>query len=105
MPSRFLETFGLAALESLASGSPVIGFRKGGLSSFIPSELALDRSDPTPSLFRILEKDALPLEDVSGFSFSQWQKTLLNIFHSSDIMLIHDYHEKIGGAEYYVDHV
>ena len=29
MPSRFLETFGLTALESLACGTPVIGFRKG----------------------------------------------------------------------------
>lgn len=29
MPSRFLETFGLTALESLACGTPVIGFQKG----------------------------------------------------------------------------
>ncbi len=28
MPSRFLETFGLSALESLSEGIPVIGFRK-----------------------------------------------------------------------------
>lgn len=41
MPSRFLETFGLSALESLSEGVPVIGFQKGGLIPFIPKELAV----------------------------------------------------------------
>lgn len=41
MPSRFLETFGLSALESLSEGVPVIGFQKGGLMPFIPKELAV----------------------------------------------------------------
>ena len=36
MPSRFLETFGLSALESLSAGGPVCGIRKGGLSAFVP---------------------------------------------------------------------
>lgn len=44
MPSRFLETFGLAALESLSEGVPVIGFRKGGLIPFIPKDLAISFS-------------------------------------------------------------
>jgi len=42
MPSRFLETFGLTALESLSHGVPVIGFRRGALQSFILPSLAID---------------------------------------------------------------
>ena len=37
MPSRFLETFGLSALESLSVGVPVVCMSKGGLSEFIVS--------------------------------------------------------------------
>ena len=45
MPSRFLETFGLAALESLSEGVPVIGFQKGGLIPFISKELIISFSE------------------------------------------------------------
>jgi glycosyltransferase involved in cell wall biosynthesis len=38
MPSLFLETFGLVALDSLACGVPVIGEKKGGLTPFIIDE-------------------------------------------------------------------
>lgn len=41
MPSRFLETFGLSALESLSEGVPVIAFRKGGLVPFVHEKLAV----------------------------------------------------------------
>ena len=37
MPSEFLETFGLTALNALSRGVPVIGYRKGGLEPFILS--------------------------------------------------------------------
>lgn len=42
MPSRFLETFGLTALESLSCGVPVIAFRRGALQSFVLPQLAVD---------------------------------------------------------------
>jgi UDP-glucose:tetrahydrobiopterin glucosyltransferase len=35
MPSRFLETFGLVALDSLALGVPVVAEKKGGLIPFV----------------------------------------------------------------------
>ena len=44
MPSRFLETFWLTALESIACGVPVIGIKKGGLMDFIDDSLAIDEN-------------------------------------------------------------
>jgi len=41
MPSRFIETFWLSALESLAEWVPVIWFKKGGLKQFVFDELDL----------------------------------------------------------------
>ncbi|GHW03029.1 hypothetical protein AGMMS50249_8150 [candidate division SR1 bacterium] len=41
MPSEFLETFGLSALNALSRGIPVIGYKKGGLEPFILSECNL----------------------------------------------------------------
>ena len=46
MPSRFLEMFGLTALEALSLGTPVCGPAKGGLRDFVTPELTLDESDP-----------------------------------------------------------
>ena len=55
MPSRFLETFGLVALESIQSGLTVVGFRKGGLVPFIHEAYALDELNPIDSFARIIE--------------------------------------------------
>ncbi len=45
MPSRFLETFGLSALESLSEGVPVLGFQKWGLVPFIQDGLSIPFAD------------------------------------------------------------
>jgi glycosyltransferase involved in cell wall biosynthesis len=110
MPSRFLETFGLTALESLASGTPVIGFCKGWLMSFIPKSLSLDRIKPIDSLIKILKKELMsdsPVKNVSSYAQIQWKTKLYALMGSADqwILLLHDYAEKIGGAEYYLSYV
>lgn len=106
MPSLFLETFGLVALESWSVGTPVIGFRKGGLIDFIPDTLALDPVEPVESLYRILDnKEAYQL-DISNFSYSLWKERLNKITEwKKKILIIHDYTDKIGGAESYVSQV
>ena len=109
MPSRFLETFGLTALESLACGTPVVGFRKGWLAAFVPEELALDPNDPVDSFIEILEKyrnERIPLTDVSPYNQKTWIESLDALFKDyHKILLIHDYADRIGWAEYYVEWV
>ncbi len=110
MPSRFLETFGLTALESLASWTPVIGIRKGWLIHFIPEDLALDEEEPVHSLLRILRKyhSVNPPEalDVTQYDKKNWMLQLDQIFAwKKKILLIHDYDDLIGGAEYYLEMV
>ena len=107
MPSRFLETFWLTALESLACGTPVIGFRKWGLIDFIPRELALDPKDPVSTALTLLRRYSggeIPVVmDVSAYDRALWLQSLTALFEDSDsIMLVHDYSELIGGAEYYI---
>lgn len=43
MPSRFLETFWLSAINVLKWGIPVVWFKKWGLVPFIPDEYAIDK--------------------------------------------------------------
>lgn len=103
MPSRFLETFGLVALESLSAGVPVIGFKKWWLSDFVPENLSLSEENPVESFFKILENPKSEIIDISRFSYENWQKNLKNLTKNfSKILLVHDYSAKIGGAEIYV---
>jgi glycosyltransferase involved in cell wall biosynthesis len=110
MPSRFLETFGLTALESLACRTPVIGFAKGGLIPFIPKKLSLIWDDVVTSFFSIIQAQIADLSEaieVDSYSEEVWISNIISLFaeEHKKITLLHDYHEKIGGAEYYVSHI
>ena len=76
MPSLFLETFGLVALETLSRGVAVCGFARGGLTEFIHPTLALERIDPVNSFFRIIDSHDFPVIDVSRFAYTQWVEQL-----------------------------
>ena len=78
MPSRFLETFGLSALESLSEGVPVIGFQKGGLVPFIPNSLAIPlRDNDRENIQAIADKmqevgDVYEMDDALEYEESAW---------------------------------
>lgn len=130
MPSRFLETFGLSALESLSEGVPVIGFQKGGLIPFIRGELAipfaLDDSENTEALpnkiMEVSEKysslsvlmgeeesdwDTLSHESrriADSYTEGRWMRQVREILPSGTkrILLASDYTTLLGGIETHV---
>lgn len=106
MPSRFLETFWLTALESLASGTPIIGIRKWGLTPFIHKDLAIDESSPIPSFLHILEMfwdTTMPLIPVRKYGKKQWLREFRELINPiGKTLLVHDYRETIGWAEIYL---
>lgn len=106
MPSLFLETFGLVALETLTHGVPVCGFARGWLNEFIHPSLALDDKDPVGSLFHILDTGEYPLMDISRFSYDIWVSKLRELTSWFErILLINDYIAIVGWAEQYVQNL
>lgn len=108
MPSRFLETFGLTALEAVTAGTPVCAPAKWGLRPFVTPELKLDESRPVDSFHDILIEKIhwriWQVPNIEDFSEKNWNKKLRELFESSNnILIVHDYEEKIGWAEYYVE--
>ena len=110
MPSRFLETFGLTALEALSSGTPVCGFQKWWLTPFISTPLALSEEEPIESFLQILER-ITPQEKflesaIAKYSQKIWRENLSSIItRDSSILIMHDYTQLIWWAEYYVENL
>lgn len=103
MPSLFLETFGLVALETLMQWIPVCGFARGGLTDFIHPSLVLDSRDPIGSFFQILDRWGFSVLDVSGFSYNIWIERLKHLTDGVDrILLVSDYTNIVWWAEQYV---
>jgi glycosyltransferase involved in cell wall biosynthesis len=118
MPSRFLETFGLSALEAIESGVPVIGFDQGGLRQFLLTEHRvpagkgsrenfLDTVRNTDGIFSGANwrRQSLSVMDVAKrFGKAQWmegvRKELGPKIHK--ILVISDYSAPIGGIETHI---
>lgn len=114
MPSTFLETFGLSALESLSRGVPVAGFSKGGIVPFLLDDaLRLPEGENFLRSLQILanapdsvvdEWKAKAASVVSGYSEQAFLTRLRSLLpkESKKILLVTDFVGNIGGIETYV---
>lgn len=117
MPSTFLETFGLSALESLSLGVPVAGFSKGGIVPFLLDDrLRLpedsDFTSALEELFDVPDSDVdewrLRSADVAAeFSKIAFRTRLVGLLPEgvSKILLVTDFVGNIGGIETYVSNL
>jgi glycosyltransferase involved in cell wall biosynthesis len=120
MPSRFLETFGLSALESLSAGTPVVAFDKGGLSQFVfASGLGIADSGDDAAAIALTERlvtlstssDGLMHEwkvqafkTAKAYSLTAFREKVCSILPETvkKILLVTDFSGKLGGIETYV---
>lgn len=114
MPSTFLETFGLSALESLSKGVPVAGFSKGGIvpflvdgplrlpenSNFLRSlEILAHASDE-----KVAEWKSSAAAVAEGYSEAAFLERIRKLLpkNAKKILLATDFVGNIGGIESYV---
>ncbi|MFZ2151123.1 MAG: glycosyltransferase [Candidatus Absconditicoccaceae bacterium] len=118
MPSGFLETFGLSALNSLSRGLPVVGYAKGGLTKFIlpPFDLSNMQGINTarklhnmilqiisnPPEINTITLQNIALEYTPEHRFKNFQKTF---GPGKKIIMISDFKTKVGGIETYIHDV
>jgi len=126
MPSTFLETFGLSALNALSWGIPVIGYRKWGLENFVfnPLDLSkLKKNSVSEDLIFFVRKllknhnekewwemrlEAIRVSDVHHAV--EWEKRFKQFFgyekqlecKNCKVLMVTDFLTKLGGIEIYV---
>lgn len=129
MPSRFLETFGLSAINVLKRGIPVLGFKKGGLIPLIPEKFAIEQQPGNDELAQLnyllqhlqqekTEKDlefftqlaAESREIAHRYSIARWigqfeQMTQDIPGKKKKMVMMSDFINKVGGIETYIHDV
>ena len=127
MPSRFLETFWLSAINVLKWWIPVVGFKKWGLVPFIPDEYAIDRckwmdeQKQFSEMVSKLEKERktndfhfyenlaekskwIALRYTKDKWYQKFQKLTFD-FKVKKIVLVSDFINKVWGIETYIHDV
>lgn len=116
MPSLFLETFGLSALNALSRGIPVIWYKKGGCEPFIIDDYDLNQYswNPSKQLIQMIQKleqqdsnnaknKLLSLQIAQQYTKQKRQENIKKLIgNNKKILLISDFINKIGGIETYI---
>lgn len=129
MPSRFLETFGLSAINVLKRGIPVLGFKKGGLIPFIPAKFAIEqqagtdeleqlnhllqqlqqeKTEKNPDFFTQLANESK--EIAQHYSITRWIQQFEQLTQDikgekKKLVIMSDFINKVGGIETYIHDV
>lgn len=124
MPSRFLETFGLTALESLSLWVPVIWYQKWWTDQFIPDYLAINKqqwSNDKEKLSHIINWSLQTFEPSQHQKRSIQSATIAKSFtaqsrynkikkhfpnsqnHKVKILLVSDYITAVGWIETHIE--
>ncbi len=115
MPSNFLETFGLSALNSLARWLPVIWYAKWWLSQFILPPFDLNNIqwiDTAWKLYNMISQiitnppqlNCETLQNIAlQYTTQHWFQNFTKIFGSPQkILMISDFKTKVGWIETYI---
>jgi len=116
MPSLFLETFGLSALNALSRGMPVIGYKKWWLEPFVLEDYDIGQFPWSPEwqlrsmIEKLLSGDVdyiknkkLVLTIAERYSFDERFVLFQKIFGGpKKILLVTDFVQKLWGIETYI---
>lgn len=119
MPSHFLETFGLSAVNALAWWLPVIWYKKWGSKPFVLDDYNLWSYAGTAKqqlvglVNKLLHDDPLYGENtqniqniVQEYSYEKWlEKIKVYLGDAEKVLLVSDFADKIGGIETYIHDV
>lgn len=127
MPSKFLETFWLSAINVLKRGIPVVGYKKWGLIPFIPEEYAIEHCEGSTDFAKFatmlhqLEQEKKNKNPEFYFKLAQKSKEIATCYtkekwldrfrelsfglKGKKIVIVSDFINKIGGIETYIHDV
>ena len=123
IPSKFLETFGLTALDSLTLGIPILAPKKGWLAQFLQNKEQRTKREENiiGDLYSVVKEivesfDQTQWENISQetkditkkYSKERWLERfqqLSGLAPGAKVMLISDYIVDVGGIEHYLINV